>query len=106
MARLIALTDPALWLTVAGAVFGAVGTGKPWKALVPIELMPIYPRWDVDPPSVGDFWPWLSGAAVLVALFAFVAVASWVSGEAFLAFMGALGVGVSGWVGLRTLFRG
>ena len=45
-------------------------------------------------------------AAVLVALFAFVAVASWVSGEAFLAFMGALGVGVSGWVGLRTLFRG
>jgi hypothetical protein len=45
-------------------------------------------------------------AAVLVALFAFVAVASWVSGEAFLAFMGALGVGMTGWVGLRTLFRG
>ena len=45
-------------------------------------------------------------AAVLVALFAFVAVASWVSGEAFLAFKGALGVGMTGWVGLRTLFRG
>jgi hypothetical protein len=45
-------------------------------------------------------------AAVLAALFAFVAVASWVSGEAFLAFMGMLGVGMTGWVGLRTLFRG
>jgi len=45
-------------------------------------------------------------AAVLVALFAFVAVASWISGEAFLAFMGALGVGMTGWAGLRTLFRG
>jgi len=41
-----------------------------------------------------------------VALFAFVAVASWVSGEAFLAFMGVLGVGMTGWAGLRTLFRG
>jgi protein O-mannosyl-transferase len=38
------------------------------KALVPIELMPIYPRWAVDPPSAGDFWPWLAGAAVLVTL--------------------------------------
>jgi hypothetical protein len=45
-------------------------------------------------------------AAVIVVLFAFVAVASWVSGEPFLAFMGALGVGMTGWVGLRTLLRG
>jgi len=45
-------------------------------------------------------------AAVLVGLFAFVAAASWVSGEAFLAVMGALGVGMTGWVGLRTLIRG
>jgi hypothetical protein len=45
-------------------------------------------------------------AAVIVALFAFVAVASWVSGEPFLAFMGVLGIGMTGWLGLRTLFRG
>jgi hypothetical protein len=45
-------------------------------------------------------------AAVIVILFVFVAVASWVSGEPFLAFMGALGVVMTGWMGLRTLLRG
>ena len=45
-------------------------------------------------------------AAVAIALFAFVAVASWVSGEVFLAFMGVLGIGMTAFVGLRTLFRG
>ena len=44
-------------------------------------------------------------AAVLATLFAFVAVASWVSGEAFLAFMGALGAGMTVWLGLRTLLQ-
>ena len=45
-------------------------------------------------------------AAVIVALFAFVAVASWVSGEPFLAFMAVLGIAMTGWMGLRTLLRG
>lgn len=45
-------------------------------------------------------------AAVFVTLFAFVAVASWVSGEPFLAFMAALSVAMTGWLGLRTLFQG
>jgi len=30
-----------------------------WKCLVPVGLMPIYPRWDVDPPSLWQFWPWV-----------------------------------------------
>jgi len=31
-----------------------------WKFLVPAGLMPIYPRWDVDPPSALQFLPWLA----------------------------------------------
>jgi hypothetical protein len=45
-------------------------------------------------------------AAVLALLFAFVAVVSWSGGEAFLAFMGALGAAVTVWLALRTLLRG
>ncbi len=26
----------------------------------PVHLLPIYPRWDVDPPKVWQFWPWLA----------------------------------------------
>ena len=42
-------------------------------------------------------------AAVLGALFAFVAVVSWAGGEAFLSFMGVLGAGVTVWLAARTL---
>jgi hypothetical protein len=42
-------------------------------------------------------------AAVLGALFAFVAVVSWAGGEAFLSFMGVLGAGVTAWLAVRTL---
>ena len=28
------------------------------KCLLPIELMPIYPRWELDPPSLAQFVPW------------------------------------------------
>jgi hypothetical protein len=45
-------------------------------------------------------------AAVLAVLFAFVAMASWVGGELFLAAMGALGGAVTVWLALRTLLRG
>lgn len=45
-------------------------------------------------------------AGVLAVLFAFVAVASWLGGELFLACMGALGAGVTIWLAARTLFRG
>jgi hypothetical protein len=45
-------------------------------------------------------------AVVLAVLFAFVAVASWSGGEIFLAFMGALGAGVTVWLAVRTLLRG
>ena len=38
-----------------------------WKAVWPWRLMPIYPRWRVDPPALWQFWPWLvMGAAVYV----------------------------------------
>ncbi len=45
-------------------------------------------------------------AVVLALLFAFVAVVSWFGGEIFLAFMGALGAGVTVWLAVRTLARG
>ncbi len=45
-------------------------------------------------------------AGVLAILFAFVAVASWLGGELFLASMGALGAGATVWLAARTLFRG
>ena len=45
-------------------------------------------------------------AAVLAVLFGFVAIVSWSGGEPFLAFMGALGGGVTVWLALRTLLRG
>jgi hypothetical protein len=45
-------------------------------------------------------------AAVLAILFGFVAIASWVGGELFLAVMGAIGCVMTAWVGGLTLFRG
>lgn len=29
-----------------------------WKCLLPIGLIPIYPRWEVDPPKIWQFFPW------------------------------------------------
>ncbi len=40
---------------------------------------------------------------MLGALFIFVAVVSWIGGEAFLSFMGVLGAGVTIWLAARTL---
>lgn len=34
------------------------------KAVFPINLMPIYPQWVVDPPSVWEFLPWVAFAAL------------------------------------------
>lgn len=45
-------------------------------------------------------------AAVLAILFGGVAAAAWVGGEPFLAVMGAIGCGMTAWVGGLTLFRG
>jgi len=45
-------------------------------------------------------------AVVIGGLFAIVAVASFVSGELFLASMGALGAAMTLWAGLLTLLRG
>jgi len=52
-------------LAVAGmAVFFYFG-----KILWPGDLLPIYPRWHVDPPAVWQFWPWAVGAILAVWLF-------------------------------------
>jgi hypothetical protein len=45
-------------------------------------------------------------ALVLAILFGTVAVAAFASGELFLAVMGAIGTGMTVWVGGMTLFRG
>lgn len=45
-------------------------------------------------------------AVVLAGLFGGVAVAAWYGGELFLAVMGAIGCGMTLWVGGMTLLRG
>jgi hypothetical protein len=45
-------------------------------------------------------------ALVLAVLFGTVAVAAWAGGEIFLAAMGAIGCGMTLWVGGLTLIRG
>jgi hypothetical protein len=45
-------------------------------------------------------------ALVLGGLFGVVAVAAWAGGELFLAVMGAIGCGMTLWVGALTLLRG
>lgn len=45
-------------------------------------------------------------ALVLAILFGGVAAASWIGGEVFLAFMGAVGCLMTVWVGALTLLRG
>ena len=45
-------------------------------------------------------------ALVLASLFGAVAAAAWTGGELFLAAMGAIGCGMTLWVGSVTLFRG
>ncbi len=45
-------------------------------------------------------------AVVLAVLFGGIAIASWIGGELFLAVMGAVGCGMTLWVGAITLFRG
>ncbi len=45
-------------------------------------------------------------AVVLAGLFGGVAVAAWYGGELFLAVMGAIGCGMTLWVGGLTLMRG
>jgi len=38
-----------------------------WKFVWPVDLMPIYPRWAVNPPALWQFWPWpLIGAVIFV----------------------------------------
>jgi len=41
------------------AVEGLAAAFYFWKFVMPVGLMPIYPRWDVDPPSAAQFLPWL-----------------------------------------------
>jgi len=38
------------------------------KCVLPIGLMPIYPRWNVDPPTLAQFLPWAVLIAVLFGL--------------------------------------
>jgi hypothetical protein len=38
------------------------------KCFVPIHLLPIYPRWEVNPPSLLEFLPWLVMAGVFIYL--------------------------------------
>ena len=37
-----------------------------WKSVLPVGLMPIYPRWTVDPPSLWQFWPWVAVAIATI----------------------------------------
>jgi Flp pilus assembly protein TadD len=30
-----------------------------WKSVIPVGLLPMYPQWSVDPPSIVQFLPWL-----------------------------------------------
>src|SRR5882724_7725953 len=36
------------------------------QCLLPLRVMPIYPRWAVDPPALWEFLPWILVAAVLL----------------------------------------
>ena len=40
------------------------------KAVVPVGLMPVYPRWAVDPPSLAQFLPWLALGSLAALLWA------------------------------------
>jgi tetratricopeptide (TPR) repeat protein len=46
-----------------------------WKGVWPAGLLPVYPRWSVDPPSAAQFLPW--AALVLVAAGAWARRATW-----------------------------
>jgi Flp pilus assembly protein TadD len=51
-----------IW-TVAGflqrmAIAGMATLFYLWKTIWPFDLLPIYPRWDVDPPKLWQFLPW------------------------------------------------
>jgi protein O-mannosyl-transferase len=46
------------------ALVGLTAAFYVWKFLFPINLMPIYPRWDVDPPSLLQFLPWIGFAGL------------------------------------------
>jgi len=35
------------------------------KCVLPVGLLPIYPRWEIDPPSMAQFAPWLVFAAAV-----------------------------------------
>ena len=35
------------------------------KALLPVGLLPIYPRWSLDPPAMVQFLPWLGLVLVI-----------------------------------------
>jgi tetratricopeptide (TPR) repeat protein len=36
-----------------------------YTSLLPVSLLPMYPRWALDPPSAADFLPWAALAALL-----------------------------------------
>jgi len=50
------------------AVEGLAASFYFWKFVAPVDLMPIYPRWNVDPPSALQFLPWVVIGAVFIAL--------------------------------------
>jgi len=39
-----------------------------WKYLIPVDLMPIYPRWTLSPSALWQFWPWVTMAGIFVCL--------------------------------------
>ena len=60
---------------IGGAASRAAGAGLAavfylWKSAFPSGLMPIYPRWAIDPPELWQFWPWPGLAAAAALLFA------------------------------------
>jgi tetratricopeptide (TPR) repeat protein len=60
----------ALNLDVGGFFSRLAGAGLSvafylWKFVAPIGLMPVYPRWNVVPPSPAQFLPWLALGALV-----------------------------------------
>ncbi len=62
-------------IAIGGAASRMAGAGLAavfylWKSVIPSGLMPIYPRWAIDPPAVWQFWPWAGLAAAAAMLLA------------------------------------
>jgi Flp pilus assembly protein TadD len=61
-------TLPIDGISTRFALIGLAGAFYVSHILLPITLLPVYPMWDVNPPSALQFLPWLVFAGVLTVL--------------------------------------